>query len=288
MTKHTAIRLYTSALSVAFLFVASSAHAQFRPRAVSDPATGERFHIEGAAGFWFPTADMKIASTSLGIIGTAIDFKQDLGLTDQRFPELHLTLRPARQHKFRFQLIPIKYEQSATLRRTIVFNGQAYAIGLPLNSMLDWKAYRFGYEFDFITRDRGFGGFVLDFKYTDVTATLTSPIRSDFTQARAPIPAIGGIFRVYPVPNIAITGEITGFKLPEKLVKDTTGHYLDVDFYATLNFNNNLGVQGGFRSFDVGYTIKSTGSAECPTLPVAENAGCFTLKGVYFGIVARY
>ena len=110
---------------------------------------------------------------------------------------------------------------------------------MPINSTLDWKAYRFGYEYDFISRDRGFGGFILDFKYTDVTATLStvaSPIVTEFTQAKAPIPAIGGIFRVYVVPNISITGEVTGFNLPEKLIKDTSGHYLDVNVYGTLNF----------------------------------------------------
>lgn len=264
-------------LAAIFALVASPAGAQFRPRPVNEPATGESYHIEGAAGFWFPGADAAVASESLGIRGDLINFKQDLGLQDQRFPELHLELRPARSHKFRFQLIPIKYDQSATLARNIVFNGQLYTIGLPVNSTLDWKAYRFGYEYDFVTASRGFGGFVFDFKYTDVTATLVSPIRqlNEFAHAQAPIPAIGGIFRVYVVPNIAVTGEITGFKLPEKAIKDTTGHYLDVDFYGTLNFTNNVGFRAGYRSFDVGYVVK-------------RDTGSFTLRGAYIAVVARY
>ncbi len=276
MVNRFAIRLYAFAgLTVALVLVAAPAWAQFRPRPLNDPATGETYHIEGAAGWWFPTADMGIASESLRLVGTTIDFRQDLGLQDQRFPELHLVLRPATKHKFRFQYIPIKYEQTATLKRDIVFNGQRYRVGLPVDSTLDWKAYRLGYEYDFIVKNRGFGGFVLDFKYTDVLAKLSAQLIDEFAHARAPIPTIGGIFRAYVAPNISITGEITGFKLPENLIKGDTAHYLDVDFYGTLNFTNSVGVQLGYRSFDVGYVIKT-------------DTGNFTVKGMYFGLVARY
>ena len=270
------IRLYALAsLAACFVLLASPARAQFR-RPFNDPATGEKYHIEAAAGLWFPTAEMSIASQSLGIVGTTIDFKKDLGLTDQRFPELHLELRAAR-HKFRFQFIPIKYEQTGTLTKEIVFNGQRYRIGVPVKSTLDWKAYRIGYEYDFFRLDRVFAGFIVDFKQTDVTATLATvtPGLAEFARARAPIPALGFVVRGYVVPNISITGEATGFKLPDNLINDIGGHYFDVDLYGTLNFTNNVGVQVGYRSFDVGYLVDT-------------DTGSFTLKGMFFGIVARY
>lgn len=273
--KNFSTRLYAFGLMASFMLVAVPASAQFRPRPTNDPATGETYHIEAAAGFWSPSADMSITSESLNIVGTTIDFKNDLGLTDHRFPELHVVLRPSKLHKFRFQYIPIKYEQSANPRRDIVFNGIKYSVGFPVNSTLDWKAYRFGYEFDFVSKDRGYGGFILDFKYTDVQASLQSPIAKEFAHARAPIPAIGGNFRYYVVPNISITGEVTGFKLPENLIKDATGHYVDVDFYGTINFTENIGAQMGYRSFDLGYLVKT-------------DTGNFKLKGLYFGVVARY
>jgi hypothetical protein len=278
-TRHSArVLLRRAALALLVMgacLVPRTARAQFQPRPLSDPATGERYHIEAAAGFWFPVSDLTIASEALGIVGSTIDFKKDLGLTDQHFGEVHLELRPAARHKFRLQYIPIKYEQTATLTREIVFNGQAYRIGLPVTSTLDWKAYRIGYEYDFISRNRGFGGFILDFKFTDVTATLASTLVTQFTHAEAPIPAIGGIFRYYVVPNISITGEVSGFDLPEKLIKNATGHYVDVNTYGTLNFTNNIGVQVGYRLFDVGYAINT-------------DSGSFTVQGVFFGVVARY
>jgi hypothetical protein len=280
MPKRLAIRLYAVAgLTGALVLLVSPASAQYIPRPLNDPATGETYHIEGGVGLWFPGAQMVVSSESLGIIGTpaerSIDLASDLGLTDQHFSELHLVLRPSKTSKFRLQYIPINYTQSATIKRTIVFNGQRYAVGLPVISTLSWKAYRLGYEYDFVVTNRGYAGFLVEAKYTDVQVQLDSPITSEFAMARAPIPALGGIGRVYVVPNISITADISGFKLPANLIKGSTGHYIDVDIYGTLNFTNNFGAQFGYRSFDVGYVVTN-------------DTGSFKLKGLYFGVVARY
>lgn len=262
-------------LAAVLVLASSPAFAQYKPRPINDPATGETYHIEAAADLWYPSAAMTVASESLGITGTVIDFKRDLGLTDERLSALHLVLRPARSHKFRLQYIPIKYESSATISRDIIFNGIRYRLGLPVNSTLDWKAYRFSYEYDFVTKNRGFAGFIAEMKYTDVRVELDSPVAQEFAHARGPIPAIGGIARVYVVPNISITGEVTGFKIPDSIDSRYNAHYVDIDVYGTLNFTNNIGVKAGYRSLDVGYLIKT-------------DTGAFTLKGLYFGAVLRY
>lgn len=262
-----------SGLFVLALLGAVPASAQIS--LLNETATGENYHIEFSAGYWHPSATMSIESEYLGILGSSIDFKKDLGLTDQRFSELHLVGRPARRHKLRFQYIPISYDQSATLTRDIVFRAQRYRVGIPVNSQLEWKAYRFAYEYDFISNDRVFGGFILDAKYTDVRAALQSPIVNEFVHARGPIPTVGGIVRYYFVPNISVTGELTGISVPAAISKEYRAHYFDLDMYGTLNFTRNVGAQFGYRSFDVGLLVKN-------------DLGSFVLKGIYFGIVARY
>jgi hypothetical protein len=269
-------RLYGWAVAAATLLCfAAPASAQYKPRTLNDPATGETYHIEAGAGYWFPTADIIVSSEQLGIPGSQINVKRDLGLTDQRFPILDLQLRPTRSQKFRFQYIPVNFTQITTLTQDIVFNGIRYRLGLPVNSTLDWKTYEFGYEYDFVVRNWGFVGFDLQAKYTDVNVQLASPLATEFAHARGPIPAIGGIARVYVVPNISITGELSGFKIPDSIDSRYNAHYIDFDLYGTLNFTNNVGVKGGYRSRDVGYLIKS-------------DTGAFTLKGIYFGAVLRY
>lgn len=246
-------------------------------RPVSDPATGERYHIEVSGGFWNPTPDLTISSEALGILGTDIDVVKDLGIAKARFKELHVVLRPATKHKFRLSYIPISYSAESTLKRDIVFNGLKFSVGIPVNSTLDWKAYRFGYEYDFLYRDRWFVGAILEAKSTDVEATLKSPIDSEWARARAPIPALGGIARVYVVPNISITGEFSGFKLPKSVDKDKKydGKYYELDIYGTVNFTNNFGVQMGYRKFDLSYQVKT-------------DSGALKMSGLYLSAVARY
>lgn len=259
---------------------ATSASAQFRPRIVQELTIGDRFHIEGGADIWFPSAELILASGGSGalsgIAGTDIDAKRDLGLVDKRLPVLNLVLKGARRHRLRIQYVPIKYEQSAILTRTVDFNGQRYSVGLPVNSILNWKALRLGYEYDFVIKTRGFGGFIIEDKQTDIRVDVATPlIAPQFAHARAPIPALGGIARVWVVPRVNITAEVTGFKIPDSVDDRYNAHYVDVDIYGTVNATNNVGVKIGYRSLDMGYKFK-------------EDSGTFTLKGIYVGIVARY
>lgn len=255
--------------------VAAQPAAQFTPQPMSEPSIGEKYHIEASAGFWRPNAQMSVSSESLGISGSDIDFKRDLGLSDQRFGEMKVVGRPSAKQKLFFQYIPINYVQTARLTRDIVFNGQLYRIGVPVNSELKWNAYRFGYEYDAFYRSRGYVGLIIEAKYTDVTATLSTPIINEFARAQAPIPAIGGTGRIYIVPAISVTGELTMFKIPSSVSEEYHAHYTDFDLYGTVNFTGNVGAQLGYRSFDVGYLVK-------------RDTGAFTVKGMYFGIVARY
>jgi hypothetical protein len=281
MTKNrVAIRLYTIAcLTLALAFVAAPASAQYKPRPLNDPATGEQFHIELGGGFWYPGAEIAITSGGTGALagltGTTIDAKTDLGLTDQHFKDVQLVLKASKRNKFRFEYIPIFFEQSGAPKRAITFNGIQYTVNIPVNSTIDWKAYRFGYELDVVSRNWGFVGLVLEAKYTNVFVQLKSPLANEFAEAKAPIPAIGVIGRYYVVPNISITGELTGFNLPDNVIQGYGAHYVDFDIYGTVNFTNNVGAQVGYKSLDVGYLAK-------------QDLGSFTLKGLYFGGVLRY
>jgi hypothetical protein len=270
-------RVAMSIFCLAFVLSAVPAHAQYAVRGSSNRATGENYHVEIGGYFWNPSPHIQIASESLpGIVGDKIDFIEDLGLEKANFTQLRVVLRPATKHKFRFEYTPIRYDQpNGTLRRTVVFNGLEYNIGLPVATTVNWNAYRFTYEYDIVYRERGFFGILLEAKYTDVRAELTNIINSEFVHARAPIPAVGVIGRVYVAPNISITGEFSGVKLPESINEDYKAKYYDFDLYGTVNFNDHVGAQVGYRSLDVFYHIE-------------EDEGELKLKGPYFGGVVRF
>ena len=274
-------RLFAVSLCLfAGLAVAVPAEAQYGARRTSsNRATGETYHVEAAGTIWNPEPNILISSEGLGQLGDQIDFVTTLGIEKKKFNQLKIVLRPATKHKFRFEYTPIKFEAQKNVPVSFVFNGQRFPFNVPVSTELTWKAYRFGYEWDFVYLDRGFAGVVLEAKYTDVNATLNSSAVgiAQFTEARAPIPAIGFIGRGYVVPNISITGEFTFFKLPEKAIQseDYSAKYYDFDLYGTVNFSENFGAQLGYRSFDVFYKVK-------------QDTGTLKLKGMYFGGVARF
>jgi hypothetical protein len=275
------IRLFAVCVCLfAGLSAARPAQAQYGARPVgSNRATGETYHVEVAGTLWNPTPDIVIASEGLGQIGTDIDFVNTLGIEQKTFKQLKVVLRPGTKHKFRFEYTPISYDAQKTVTASFVFNGQRFDIGIPVTTEVQWKAYRFGYEWDFVYKDRGFAGLILEAKYTDVKASLSSPrvAVEQFTEAQAPIPALGFIGRGYVVPNISITGEFTFFKLPEQAITsdDYSARYYDFDLYGTVNFNDHVGAQVGYRSFDVFYKVK-------------RDTGTLKLDGLYFGGVVRF
>jgi hypothetical protein len=273
-------RFATTVCVLAGLSAAAPAEAQYGARrAGSDRATGETYHVELGGTIWNPTPNIVIASTQFEQLGDDVDFVATLGLQQKTFNQFRAVLRPGTKHKFRFEYSPIKYEAQKNVPVSFVFNGQRFNVGVPVETTLEWKAYRFGYEWDFVYMNRGFVGMLLDLKYTDVTASLDSPAVgvTQFTSARAPIPAIGVIGRGYVVPNISITGEFSAFRLPERALNtdDYSGKYYDFDFYGTVNFTNNFGAQLGYRTLDVFYKVK-------------QDTGTMTLKGWYFAGVARF
>jgi len=262
--------------TVAFAATASAQYRRYSPGS-AETVVGETYHIELAGDLWSPSPTLTISSEALGIVGSQIDAVNDLGFEKTRFKELRLVLRPGTKHKFRFDYIPIDFSGDVMLKRDIVFNGQLYKVNYPVQSAMEWKAYHIGYEYDFLYKPRWFVGFIVEAKYTDVNVSLNSPATKEYASVAAPIPAIGGIFRVYPVKNLAITGEFTGFKLPANVDKANRydGKYLDFNINATANIARYFGVQVGYRSMDVMYKVKT-------------DTGNFTLKGLYFGGVARF
>ena len=271
-------RTLSTVIAAAALIVAAfapNASAQYRPS--SSEAVGEDYHIEAAYGWWNPEPSLIVNSAALGILGDDVNLISDLGIEQKRLGKFDLVLRPAKKHRFRFQYLPISYQVEAQVRRSFIFNGQRYNLGLPVVTDANFKTYRFGYEFDFLQFKRGFVGVLLDLKYTNIDVSLNSPIGAEFTKAAAPLPTFGFVGRGYPLPNLAITGEMSLFRLPQNVKEQLGGDasYTDWDFNGTYNFNRYVGAQMGYRSVSAVYDVDT-------------DNGSLKFKGFYFGGVIRY
>jgi hypothetical protein len=254
---------------------ASSAEAQFRvPESV---APAEDYHVEFGLGFWSPEPDVVIRLDNVaGFVGSDVDFVEEFGIQKKRFTEFRGTLKPGRKHKVRVDYVPFKYEAEATITRTIAFGGREFTVGVPASTDVKWDLWKFGYEWDFVSRSRGFAGLVVDLKHNKVSAEISSPgLGAEIAEADAPVPGIGGIARGYVSKNVSLTGEFTYFKVPDSLSEEIDGKFIDFDVYATVNAGRHFGVQGGYRSITVDYFLE-------------EDAGALKMKGLYFGGVLRF
>ncbi|HEY8536927.1 MAG TPA: hypothetical protein VIL25_10775, partial [Vicinamibacterales bacterium] len=231
------------------------------------------YHVEAQIHLWRPSIDAIVSSDSRDIVGTDIDIRADLGFENKGLQEFRFVFRPARKHKFRLAYAPISFSGDTTLRRDVVFNGVTYRVGLPLQSEFEWDTWRVGYEYDFLYRDRGHLGFILETRFTTAMLDLRSPVASEFSRVRAPIPAVGLGGKVYPRRNLAVGGEFTFLKVPE--ISGHEGTLFDFDLSGTYNFTNNFGVSGGFRTVDLSYIAE-------------RESGDLQLRGLYFAAVARF
>lgn len=253
-----------------------AAAAQYNAPPLSGLAIGEKYHVELTGTLWNPDVFGIVSSDEFGQTGTSIDLLTDLGYTQTQFKDLRLVLRPARKHKLRAQYTPISYVADSILKRDVTFRGQKYKAALPIASTFAWKVARFGYEYDFLYRDRGFLGVLLEGRYTHFDANIVAPLVNldEFTSAKAPLPALGLVARAYPAPNIALNFEVSGMKLPD-IDPKYKADYWDWDINGVVNIVNNFGVQVGWRKMTT-------------FLKIDKDGGDFSFQGLYFGASLRY
>ena len=251
------------------------ARAQYSAPDSDRRAVGEKYHVEVAGSLWTPSLFGQISSEQFGILGSSIDFGTDLDYTKTRFKDLRIVLRPSTKSRFRIQYTPVVYSAETRLERNIVFNGITFPVSIPIESEFGWKVWRFGYEYDFIYTPRGFVGVLLEGRYTQFTAEISSPlIGSEFTGAKAPLPAIGVVGRGYVLPEVAINFEVSGFRVPD-IDPDYKANYFDWDINGTVNLTNNVGLQVGWRKMTTYLNIEN-------------DFGEFKFQGLWFGAALRY
>ncbi len=254
----------------------TAARAQYAAPDANRGAIGEKYHVEFAGSFWNPDLFGQISSEQFGIVGSSIDLTNDLNFQPTRFKDMRIVLRPSKKSRFRIQYTPVQYEAEATLKRTFIFNGQEFGpINIPIESEFGWKVWRFGYEYDFVYTPRGFVGVLLEARYTQFTASISSPgIGSEFTSAKAPLPAVGVVGRGYVLPNVAINFEVSGFRVPD-IDPDVKANYFDWDVNGTVNLTNNFGMQVGWRRMTTYASLE-------------QDFGSFRFQGLWFGAAVRY
>ena len=265
----------------AVLALAVPARAAAQTPAASKPANaeqpwaiGEKYKIEFSYTFWQPSLEGSVSSDGLDLVGSRVDLTGDLSLERTRFDDFRFVIRPAKKHRIKVKYTPITFTGNGTLTRDISFSGIVYPISLPVESRLEWKVFRVGYEWDFFYHPRGFIGVLVTGGFTTLDAGISSIIGSATAEGDAPLLEIGAAGRFYPIRHLAINVEGSGLKLTD-LAPDTALKTMSWDVSATYNITNNFGVSGGWRRLDTNLQLPS-------------DSGELDFKGFWFGGSIRY
>jgi len=228
--------------------------------------------VELGVMFWRPSPELTLSTDALaGSSIDEVDFVEEFGIEDETFPEFRAVL--GRRHKLRVSYVKFSYDAEATIQRTFTFQGRTFTVGAPATTDIEWDLWKIGYEWDFVSRERGFFGVVTDLKYNQVEASVDSPVlrSAAATDTTAPVPTIGVIGRGYIHPMVAITGEFTGLKIGSD---DFDVTFTDFDINGTVVFGR-VGAQVGYRSVIADYVVE-------------EDSGDLKMQGLYFGGLVRF
>jgi hypothetical protein len=115
-----------------------------------DLFNAEDYNFELEGRYWYPKLDstVKIEENS---IGTNMNLVNDLGFDEKKgFGEVRFQVKFLNRNKFNFSYLPMKWDGDKVLTQTIEFNGQTYTAGTRVESQMDTKLFKAGYELDLI------------------------------------------------------------------------------------------------------------------------------------------
>lgn len=206
--------------------------------------------VEFEGRYWITdlTAKTKVTENN---IGTDVDFKSDLGVKDENFPEGRFIWYTGPKSKLRLAYTQISYNGDKNVERTIEFGGETYIVGTRVITNLDVKYLRLGWVWQFINVAEGkvkFGtlleakGFWID---TTLEAPNMVPPIKESEKFAIGLPTIGAALDINPHKIVNIFAEISG------LPGGKYGYFFDGEAGIKIIPIKNLSIMGGYRIFDI-------------------------------------
>ncbi len=206
--------------------------------------------IEFEGYYWLPDLSAEGRVSKSGI-GTDIDFKNDLGLDDENFPEARFTWYMGPKSRLRLSYIQVGYSGDKHVAKTIDFNGKTYAGNTRVVTDLEAKYARFGLINQFINIADGkvkFGP-LIELKGFWVDASLEAPDLSlpikeseDFAIG---LPTLGFALDIAPHKKVNLFAEVSG------MPAGNYGYFFDGEAGIKIIPIENLSIAGGYRVFKI-------------------------------------
>ncbi len=158
------------------------------------PVSSLAFEIGARGYYWFPSLDGTVKVDEAGIIGTTLDFENDLGIEDENYPSVEVFVGGGNHH-LSLTHTNIEYSGRKTLTREIIYRGKTYAVSDLVTSSIEYQMLDLHYQYDLLDLENILSGFslgaVFQVKYLDGNVSLKATgidEKEDFT---IPIPMVG-------------------------------------------------------------------------------------------------
>jgi hypothetical protein len=210
------------------------------------PLTSSAFEIGARGYYWFPSLDGKLKVDEASIIGTTIDFENDLAIEDEDYPSVEAFVGVGRHH-LDLGYTKIDYSGSSVLTRTIIFNGETYPISSLVSSSIEYTMMDFHYQYDFIDLENALAGFslggVFQVKYLDGEVSLKTTGLDEKEDFTLPIPMVGLNLHIGIIADILearVRGTIMTYS------GDTMYELMGDISWTPFPF---IGIHGGYKTF---------------------------------------
>jgi hypothetical protein len=208
-----------------------------------DLFNAEDYSVEFEGRYWKPKMSGTVTLSDNGI-GAAINPVDDLGMDESKgFGEARLQVKFLEKNKFNFSYLPLKWTATKNVSKTIYFNGLTYPAGTQVESRLEARTFRGGYEYDFLVGEHGFLGVTADVLFSDTSMELKAASLGIDETARENLilPLLGLNSRLVIVKWVSVTAKVSGMYM------GGYGHFLDGEASLDLNPIKYLGISIGYR-----------------------------------------
>jgi len=149
--------------------------------------------------YWFPELSGDMRVDDAGIVGTSIDFEDDLSFDNESYPVIEVFAGIGKHH-LSLAYYNLDYDGDNVLTKDIYFNGERFQLNERVTSNLEYDHYDVMYRYDLIDLENflagGSLGLVARVMIFDGSASITSTAvtaKEDFT---LPVPMVGANFHV--------------------------------------------------------------------------------------------
>lgn len=216
------------------------------------PFSAYAFDLGVRGYYWVPVLDGHMKADLGGIIGTDIDFVDDLDMEDENYPMVEAFVGLG-DHLLSVSAMEVDYSGSEILAVDITFNGVDFTATTDVDSSLKYQMIDAEYRWNLIDLENILAGFSIGvigkIKYVDGEAEIKSLTLDEKVSFNAPIPMVGASVHVGLIADLLeVRAKVAGIGYSGNTLYDAMA---DVSFTPFPLID----IHGGYRIIDLDVDI---------------------------------